>query len=151
MVKKMIWIIGKILQEIYNLNNRFICRYILHSFSKTGTNCHLEGPGHFSSDKILIGSNVFIGANAYWISSEANIYIGNNVMFGPNVMISTGNHRYDVIGKYMIDVKEKRDKDDEDVVIEDDVWIGMGAIILKGVTVRKRFDNWSRNSCYTFN
>lgn len=56
-------------------------------------------------------------------------------MFGPNVMIATGNHRIDVIGKYMIDVKEKREKDDEDVIIENDVWIGMNAMILKGVHI----------------
>ena len=56
-------------------------------------------------------------------------------MFGPNVMIATGNHRFDVIGTYMSDVKEKREDDDKDVVIEDDVWIGMGVIILKGVHI----------------
>lgn len=56
-------------------------------------------------------------------------------MFGPNVSIVTGNHRIDVIGKYMIDVKEKKKSDDQDVIIEDDVWVGMGVIILKGVTV----------------
>lgn len=56
-------------------------------------------------------------------------------MFGPNVSIVTGNHRIDVIGKYMVDVKEKREIDDQSVVIEDDVWIGRGATILKGVTI----------------
>ena len=61
--------------------------------------------------------------------------IGDNVMFGPNVMIATGNHRFDVVGVYMADVKEKRKEDDEDVLIENDVWIGMGSIILKGVHI----------------
>lgn len=56
-------------------------------------------------------------------------------MLGPNVSIVTGNHRTDVIGKYMIDVNEKRETDDQDVIIEDDVWIGMGATVLKGVTI----------------
>jgi acetyltransferase-like isoleucine patch superfamily enzyme len=35
----------------------------------------------------------------------------------------------------MYDVKEKAPGDDQDVVIEDDVWVGAGAIILKGVCV----------------
>ena len=35
----------------------------------------------------------------------------------------------------MFDVKNKRPEDDQDVVIEDDVWVGTGAIILKGVRV----------------
>jgi acetyltransferase-like isoleucine patch superfamily enzyme len=33
----------------------------------------------------------------------------------------------------MYDVLEKREEDDQDVVVEDDVWVGCGAVILKGV------------------
>ena len=32
-------------------------------------------------------------------------------------------------------MEEKRPEDDADVVIKDDVWVGMRAIILKGVTI----------------
>lgn len=84
---------------------------------------------------MYIGDNVFMPSGSTFLSSNANIHIGNNVMFGPNVMIATGNHRYDVLGRYMIDVKDKRKEDDEDVIIEDDVWIGMNVIILKGVHI----------------
>ena len=35
----------------------------------------------------------------------------------------------------MYDVQEKLPEDDLPVAIEDDVWIGTGAIILKGVTI----------------
>ena len=60
-------------------------------------------------------------------------------MFGPNVTIITGNHRTDIIGKTMISVtiNEKLPENDENVVINDDVWIGANAIILKGVTIGK--------------
>ena len=58
-------------------------------------------------------------------------------MFGPHVTIRGGNHRIDVIGKYMYEVKDKLLKNDEDVIICDDVWIGCNATILKGVTVGK--------------
>jgi len=58
-------------------------------------------------------------------------------MFGPNVSIHGGNHRTDLIGRYMIDIRldEKLPENDQDVVIEDDVWVGANAIILKGVTI----------------
>lgn len=51
-------------------------------------------------------------------------------------MIS-GNHRIDIPGKYMSEATDamKRMEDDQDIVIEDDVWIGCNAIILKGVTI----------------
>lgn len=60
-------------------------------------------------------------------------------MFGSNVTIITGNHRTDIIGKTMISVtiNEKLPENDENVVINDDVWIGANAIILKGVTIGK--------------
>lgn len=56
-------------------------------------------------------------------------------MFGPNVMLIGGDHNSGVIGSYMYDVREKRPGDDLPIVIRDDVWVGAGAIILKGVTV----------------
>jgi len=58
-------------------------------------------------------------------------------MFGPNVSIHVGNHTHDVVGRYMIDITldEKLSENDEEVIIEDDAWIGSGAIILKGVTI----------------
>ena len=47
------------------------------------------------------------------------------------------NHSSHFIGKLMIDytLDDKLKSDDEDVVIENDVWVGAGAIILKGVHI----------------
>ncbi|CCX57314.1 similar to galactoside O-acetyltransferase [Bacteroides sp. CAG:1060] len=58
-------------------------------------------------------------------------------MFGPNVEIHSGNHRFDIVGKYMFDISfdQKRPEDDLDVVIGDDVWIGAKCIILNGVHI----------------
>lgn len=56
-------------------------------------------------------------------------------MFGPRVTVVGGNHNTEVIGRFMYDVHEKRSGDDLDVIFEDDVWVGSGAIILKGVRV----------------
>ncbi len=58
-------------------------------------------------------------------------------MFGPNVTIRGGNHASHIIGKYLFDYTDadKLPEDDEPVIIEDDVWVGTGAIILKGVRV----------------
>lgn len=128
---------GMIFTKIGNLIEKFKMQYILHCLAEHGRNCHLEGKCTITSSTIHMGENVFIGGGNTFLSTGAHIYIGNNVMFGPNVSIVTGNHRTDVIGKYMVDVKEKRDTDDQSVVIEDDVWIGMGATILKGVTIGK--------------
>lgn len=89
----------------------------------------------FTYDHIYIGNHVHIGERASFIASRSCIYIGNNVMFGPNVTIRGGNHRTDVVGEYMIRVKEKLPENDRDVIIQCDVWVGCNATILAGVTI----------------
>lgn len=128
-------LIGKCLFKIRNLAIALINRYTLSVLGGHGFNCHIEGYSIGLGENVFLGDNVFIGPNATFLCSDARIIIGSNVMFGPNVSIATGNHRIDVVGEYMINVKSKRPCDDEDVVIEDDVWIGMNTIILKGCKI----------------
>lgn len=129
--------IGRIFYHLEDIRRRLINRYKLYKCKMHGTNCYLEGVSNITCKNISLGDNVYIGSGATFLSTRAEIRIGSNVMFGPNVTIITGNHRIDVVGKNMIEVKDKRPIDDEDVIIEDDVWIGSGAIILKGVTISK--------------
>lgn len=86
---------------------------------------------------VSIGDNVSIGSNNLFLNTRAKIIISDHVMFGPNVTVITGSHRTDMIGRYMITVKdeEKRPVDDQNVVFEGDNWIGANATILQGVTV----------------
>ena len=133
----MIVIVGKVLEWLSTIFVRFKNKYKTSLFAACGKNVRIEGTCELTANNIYCGDNVYIGPNACFLSSDAEICIGNNVMFGPNVMIVTGNHRIDVIGKAMVDVHDKLPENDETVIIEDDCWIGMGAIILKGVTIGK--------------
>jgi len=110
---------------------------VLLLFRKRGTNVILGGPGDFSYRTIELGSDVYIGPRATFSSAISTIRIGSKVLFGPEVMIMGGDHRFDVIGKFIYDVTEKIPDNDRDVVIENDVWIGAKAVILKGVTIGK--------------
>ncbi len=86
---------------------------------------------------ISIGDDVYIGDHASFLASISYIYIGSKVLFGPNVTIRGGNHRTDIPGRFMYDItdKEKLPDNDEDVFIEDDVWVGANSTILKGVRI----------------
>ena len=86
-------------------------------------------------ERVHLGSNIYIGPGACFLSTEADIYIGDYCMFGPEVMIITGDHRTDVIGEYMFEVTEKLPENDQPVYIERDVWVGARAIILKGTRI----------------
>lgn len=82
-----------------------------------------------------IGDNVSIGENATFWSTIADLRIGSNVMFGPNCIIMTGDHRIDQLGVYLRDAYDDPGNTQNPVIIEDDVWVGAGVIILKGVTI----------------
>lgn len=103
------------------------------SFFAYGTNFIFDPDGYYSFETISVGNDVFIGPGATLQASMSRIMIGNKVMLGPNVTIMGGDHNVSEIGRFMFDVKEKRPENDQPVVIEDDVWVGAGATILKGV------------------
>lgn len=81
------------------------------------------------------GTSIPKGSTIY--CTEASLTIGRKVIFGPHPTIITGDHRTDLIGKYIIDVtvEEKLPENDQPIVIEDDVWCGANVTILKGVTI----------------
>ncbi|HJV64112.1 MAG TPA: DapH/DapD/GlmU-related protein [Geomonas sp.] len=110
--------------------------YVLRSlFRSRGKDIWFDPYGSYTFNTISLGNSVIIGPGACFWSTHSHITIGNKVMFGPNVTIMGGNHNTSAIGRYMFDVHEKEASDDQPVNIEDDVWVGAGVIILKGVTV----------------
>ena len=104
-------------------------------FRQCGGNVKFGHGCQFSYECIELGNDVYIGPGANFMSAISSIRVGNKVMFGPGVTIMGGDHRTNVIGSYMWDIKEKLPENDQDVVIEDDVWIGANALILKGVRI----------------
>jgi len=104
-------------------------------FRQHGRRFIFDPDAFYTYQNIEVGDDVSIGTGAVFLASESKIIIGNKVMFGPNVTVVGGDHNTSLVGKFMYDVLEKRPQDDQDVIIEDDVWVGSGAIILKGVRV----------------
>jgi acetyltransferase-like isoleucine patch superfamily enzyme len=114
---------------------RFRMLLMRSAFRRHGRNIIFDPKDLLSYANIETGDDVSIGSGSILLASESKIVIGNKVMFGPNVTVVGGNHNTSEIGRFMFDVKEKRPGDDQDVVFADDVWVGTGAIILKGVCV----------------
>lgn len=130
----LIKIMGKILLFLRKVKDKIISLYQLSQIPH-GKGCEIRGGGSRFEGNITFGNYVTIGVNSIFLSLDAQIKIGNKVLFGPHVFIITGDHQVNRIGEYITDVQEKTEVCDADVVIEDDVWIGAGAIILKGVTI----------------
>lgn len=79
--------------------------------------------------KLNIGSNTGINNNVI-ITCRKHIEIGNNVLIGPGVMIFDNDHDYK---NYNWQTKYT----EQEIIIEDNVWIGCGAIILKGSHIQE--------------
>jgi acetyltransferase-like isoleucine patch superfamily enzyme len=107
------------------------------ALKKCGNNVRIDPSGDYSFRTISLGDDVSLGRSPSLVATRSEIRIGNKVMFGPRVTIVGGNHTTSYVGRFMVDVHddEKRPEDDQDVVIEDDVWIGTQAIVLHGVTI----------------
>jgi len=131
----MLKVLGSIILLFKKVISRGYMIILRRQFSSYGNNFIFDPYGSYSFKTIYVGSDVFIGLGANLSATNTKIIIGNKVLFGPNVTIMGGNHNYSVIGKFIYDVKEKRKEDDQEVIIKDDVWLGAGVIILKGVTV----------------
>jgi len=101
-----------------------------------GNNVTLIKGCRFTPEKnCYFGNDVIAATGVTILTPDSTVTIGNKVMIGQDTMIISGNHRFNIPGQYMFDIKEKQEGDDQPVVIEDDVWIGVRAIILKGVTI----------------
>ena len=96
-----------------------------------GEHCFFEGPIHFSYGcNTHIGNHVYANFN-FSVVDDIEVYIGNHVMFAPNVVISVTGH------PLYYEYRKHGGQFSSPVTIEDDVWIGAGVIILPGVTIGK--------------
>lgn len=75
---------------------------------------------------ITFGEGTFINANVH-MQDQGGIRIGKNVLIGHQVVLATLDHDLDPTQRGILHPAE--------IVIEDDVWIGANATILKGVTI----------------
>jgi len=82
-------------------------------------------------EDIIIGSNVFIGRNVHIASPSI---IKDDVMLASYVAFVGGDHRYD---QESILINAGGRGDIKPIIVEEDVWIGHGAIILSGVKVER--------------
>jgi virginiamycin A acetyltransferase len=84
--------------------------------------------------------NISIGEGSY-INSGCVLYSGNGIIIGKHVLVAANctfapvNHAYE--SKSELIIKQRFKKSKGGIIIEDDVWIGAGVVILDGAVIRK--------------
>ena len=106
--------------------------YMKKVFAECGDNCYIELPFHanWGGSRVHFGNNIYANSNLTLVD-DGHIYVGDKVMFGPNVTVATANHPIDPR------LRSKGYQYNRDVYIEENVWIGAGVIIVPGVHIGK--------------
>ena len=90
--------------------------------------CHLTIIGNA---QIILGEHV--GLNGNTITARCKISIGDNTMIGPNsIIIDHDGHQ-----AWPPEARWTHSGLSKEIIIENDVWIGMNCMILKGVRIRE--------------
>ena len=107
-------------------------QYMNEVFAECGDNCYIELPFHanWGGHHVHFGNGVYANSNLTLVD-DGHIYVGDKVMFGPNVTIATANHPIEPT------LRAKGLQYNKDVHIAENVWIGAGVIIVPGVHIGK--------------
>ena len=95
-----------------------------------GEGSYIEPPLHANWG----GKHVYMGKYVYanfslTLVDDANIYIGDYTMIGPNVVIATAGHPINP------ELRQKVTQYNAEVHIGKNVWLGAGVIVMPGVTI----------------
>lgn len=99
-------------------------------FAQIGENCYILPPfyANWAGKFVHFGKNVFANFHLTLVD-DTHIYVGDNVMFAPNVTIATATH------PIAPNLREKGYQYNLPVSIGRNCWIGTGATILPGVSI----------------
>lgn len=137
MTVKYVRIIERLSHSIEYLKDSILSPIFKKAMKTCGKNVSIKPSSsvYFGLENLSIGNNVSIPRYSHIFCTKARLVIGNNIIFGPAPTIVTGNHRIDVIGKYIIASHDKASNNDKEVLLEDDLWIGANVTILMGVKI----------------
>lgn len=99
-------------------------------FAETGDDCYIEPPFHanWGGKNVHFGNGVYANFNLTMVD-DCDIFVGNNVMFGPNVTLSAGTHPIHP------ELRSKQAQYNIPIHIGNNVWIGANSVILPGVNI----------------
>ncbi len=107
-------------------------KYMKETFAECGENCYIELPfrANWGGKNLHFGNNVYANFN-FTVVDDGDIYVGDKVMFGPNVTIATANHPINP------ELRETAMQYNKPVHIGENAWIGAGVTIVPGVSIGK--------------
>lgn len=109
---------------------------VIGDFGRLTAYAHYEKSKQHFTPQINIGNNCSIGPQSH-ITAINRVTIGNNVLTGPRVLITDNAHGKSQISTQRIAPANRPLISKGEVVIEDNVWIGEGSMIMPNVHIGK--------------
>lgn len=105
-------------------------RLLKEMFAEIGEGCYIEPPFHanWGGHHVHFGNNVYANFNLTLVD-DTHIYVGDNVLFGPNVTVATAGH------PICPELREAGYQYNASVRIGRNCWIGAGTVIVPGVSI----------------
>lgn len=99
-------------------------------FAEIGENCYIEPPLHanWGGKNVHFGNGVYANFNLTLVD-DCDIFVGDHVLFGPNVTVSAGTHPIHP------KLRSKQAQYNVPIHIGNNVWIGANSVILPGVHI----------------
>ena len=136
---------GKFWNKMFNIKEEINNRYIVKVYTiclikfKFKTKKEIPLPDYIQIGKHTYGFN-FNNVLYHSATGKEKLIIGNYCSIAPNVQfVVASEHSYKTISTYPFKVKRMGEEFEAsskgDIIIGDDVWIGLNSIILSGVTI----------------
>ncbi len=135
-------LLGFVLEKLSIILELYLAKKMNKKLGNCGINAGIHYPFNVKGEtNIFLDDGVSIGAGSTIFTTRAKFIVGKNSFSGPNLTVITGDHPF-LPGSYMLNLKKdelKKSMDisiyDKDVIIEQDVWLGVNVTILKGVRI----------------
>lgn len=126
----------KCLNRLYRFNKTKPYQYkkrmrmLKKMFAEIGEGCYIEPTlrTNFGGKHIHFGDGVYCNFGCTFVD-DTHIYVGDKVMFGPNVVVATAAH------PIAPQLREMALQYNKPVHIGNNCWIGAGVLIMPGVTI----------------
>lgn len=99
-------------------------------FAEIGDDCYIETPffANWGGKHVHFGNGVYANFNLTLVD-DGEIYVGNNVLFAPNVILASGTHPIHP------ELRSRQAQYNLPIHIGNNVWIGANSVILPGVNI----------------
>ena len=103
---------------------------LLEMLAEVGEGCYIEPPFHanWGGRHVHFGKQVYANFGLTCVD-DTHIYVGDYVLFGPNVVLATPNH------PFLPELRKKGLQYNLPIHIGEGCWLGAGVVVVPGVSI----------------